>query len=507
LALRRKPYPVAKITGGLDVSIDPLFLSDQASPNLDVIRFDKQLLKKDLGFRTFGSIPERPMYLDMFYKSDGTSRLMLMSKTKAYTYNTNTKEFVAITGSNVFTGGDDDLFSSTTWPASDLFIVTNGKDPIQKWDGTTWAALGGLTNITAKIVIPFYTHLILGHTVESGYRCPFRIMWSAVGNPEQYNASVDPTAGAVDLCDTPDWVMAFCPLGDRLFIFKERSIWEMVHVGEPKIFDFRLLVDGVGTMAPYSPVCIGEEIIFFGTDSVYIFDGVSLKSVSDPVFPILYDTSTKVINTDVLARSPSVYVEETGDYIIVLPTTTVEPDLMLKYNVFQNTWSRRRKSVVCLGYWSITGFLTWDDVTGNWDDDEWASITWDRTKLPPGAPITFFGLPDGTIEEDDRLTKSTEEMVWETKEWKFERAQRLLGAVIYARGSGPFTVDYSLDEGFSWVTGKELTPDPYVFSELRYELNITVPKIRFRIRTTAEDFELQWIEPWYIPRARSMAEV
>ena len=51
--MKRQPYPVAQLTGGLDVSVDAIFLVDKASPYLRNVRFDKGLVKKGVGFAEF----------------------------------------------------------------------------------------------------------------------------------------------------------------------------------------------------------------------------------------------------------------------------------------------------------------------------------------------------------------------------------------------------------------------------------------------------------------------
>jgi len=53
--MRRQPYPVAQLTGGLDVSVDAIFLVDKASPYLRNVRFDKGLIKKGLEYVVFGT--------------------------------------------------------------------------------------------------------------------------------------------------------------------------------------------------------------------------------------------------------------------------------------------------------------------------------------------------------------------------------------------------------------------------------------------------------------------
>ena len=54
--MKRQPYPVAQLTGGLDVSVDAVFLVDKSSPYLRNVRFDKGLIKKGLGWVAFGTV-------------------------------------------------------------------------------------------------------------------------------------------------------------------------------------------------------------------------------------------------------------------------------------------------------------------------------------------------------------------------------------------------------------------------------------------------------------------
>ena len=59
--MRRQPYPITDLTGGLDVSVDATLITDKSSPNLKMVRFDKGMVKKDLGFASFSDATERPM--------------------------------------------------------------------------------------------------------------------------------------------------------------------------------------------------------------------------------------------------------------------------------------------------------------------------------------------------------------------------------------------------------------------------------------------------------------
>lgn len=498
---RAKPYPVAQLTKGLDVSLDAMFLTDVASPNLDLVRFHKGIVKKDLGFTSFDGISERCMLIDTYYQVDGDEYMLLASVDHCYKYDESTSVWVKVSTDPgpAFTGAEDDMFWSTTM--NDIFIITNGKDTMQKWDSTTWANLGGWSSRVAKYLQPFYNHLVGGYTVESGTTCPRRLRWSVIGDPEDDTGS---GSGFADLNDTVDFITALALLSDRLFVFKERSIWEVLHIGGTDVFKPRLVIDGIGTYAGQSVISLGSELIFFGTDGIYLFDGANVEPVGEPVFPILYETGEKIIDSTKLNRSPAVYIEETGDYVVVLPTSTSlgEPELVIKYNLLDKSFSKRTKATTCFGLYSAQQYTTWAAATSAWNSGDWA-IPWRQQQLPPGAPTTLYGQSDGTVELDNRVTKSTGLFTWESKDFMLGHASRWTEIRFRAKGDA-FDVSYSTDQGRSWSSEVTLTPDSNDFTEVSLtDLNVTSQTLRIRARTYNEDIEIVWVEPWYIPRARS----
>ena len=518
---RKQPYPIADLTKGLHVSVDALLISDGASPNMDRVRFDRGILRKDFEYKVFGYIPERPMYIDTFYKTDGNEYTIVLGAASAYEYASS--ELTQITGSNVFTGSYDDVFSTATY--NDLFIVTNGKDAIQKYDGATWGALGGCATILAKRFIVFYDHLIMGHTIESSVACPQRVRWSDTGEPEQWDEVTYPNAGFYDLVDTVDWVVAFVLLRDRLFVFKERSIWEFLHVGGTQIFEYRLVIDGIGTYAPHALESLGEEVILYGSDNLYVFDGNSIRGVGDKIYSWLYATEYKKVASSYLYKAPARFIEETGEYVIAVPTTGDDPDWLIKYNTVDESFTQRTLEVSCIGYNTVGGRTTWAAATGAWSASEW-DVSWKYKALPPGAPTMLYGSTDGIIYEDDRITTQAYRiwltdarvweditdlwssqrydttMFWESKDFMFGHAARVVECHIQVRGC-PLSLYYSVDKGVTWSSAFDLTPSETELREMVVDLNVTCQRIRFKISATGDDLEVKWLEPWYIQRKRS----
>ncbi len=501
--MRKKAYPVSRLTGGLDLSLDAMLITDSQSPNLELVRFHKGILKKDLGFLDFANtLSEVPMHMDTFYEVDGTEHLMCWSVD--YTYRYSSGSWTKITGCNTWTGDEDNIFYSVIMPdsAGTLIIISgNGKDAPQKWDGTTWAALGGwgAGNVIPWYLITFRNYLISIGSTESGTQCPFRIRWSNTADPENISSGL---AKFFDLVDTVDWCVGAVLMEDRCLIIKERSIWELIHIGGADVFEARLVIDGVGSYCIKSVISLGSEIIFFGSDDVYLFDGVQLESIGTQMFPLFYDTETKIVNHSKIHRACAIYVEELAEYWLCLPTSGETSDWLVKYNFDNKAWSQRDLQVNCWGYYSAQETPdVWTDWSSAWNSGDYDE-PWRRKALPGSAPITLYGDHSKKFYQDDRLEPSSGEMIWESKDWLFAHGERILEIRYYVRGDD-FEVCYSTDGGLSYSTWETLSPDSNVFKECVQYLNFTCQTFRVKIRTSDNNFELKWIEPWYIPRQRS----
>lgn len=393
------------------------------------------------------------------------------------------------------TGSADQQISSTI--LNDYFIFTNGKDVMKKFNGTTVADLGGSPPI-AKWVIAFRQRLVVCGTTEGGQDYPFRVRWSSIGTIETWSGG---TSGYQDVLDTVDWCVCLHLIGTRCFLWKEKTIWEVLYVGGTGVFDIRKTIDNIGTFAGKSLVGYGTFILAYGPTSVYTFDQTSIESQSDSIFPLLFETGEKIINLAYVNRVNAIHVEETGEYWISFPTTTSTPDTLLKLNLKEKSWVRRNDlNITALGYYESTASKdTWASASGTW-----ATYvgSWRSKALSGSSPVILLGDNSGQIYKDDHATKDSGEMVFETKDFIFGHATRLAECRVEAR-QGAFTLEYSTDGGSSWSTAQSFAYQSS-WTEFNMPLNVTVQTIRFRLKTSAGDFEMRWIEPWYIERKRSL---
>ena len=163
--MKKQPYPVAQLTGGLDVSVDGVFLVDKNSPYLRNVRFDKGLIRKGLGWVQFGTglpLDGTPVLIDTFPTADGTIHQLMVTTKWVYKYNESSNDYTKKNPTVQFTGDESNQFSCVTTLGSagnEIFILTNGKDKIQKWDGSAgnFADLAGWSTgpVLAKRLVIF----------------------------------------------------------------------------------------------------------------------------------------------------------------------------------------------------------------------------------------------------------------------------------------------------------------------------------------------------------------
>jgi hypothetical protein len=96
--MKKQPYPITELTGGINVDLDPSFIANKESPNARLCRFEKGLVKKDFGRREFGlPVLGTPLLQEKYYKTNGDVVLLLLTTTSFYQWNESKREWEDIT--------------------------------------------------------------------------------------------------------------------------------------------------------------------------------------------------------------------------------------------------------------------------------------------------------------------------------------------------------------------------------------------------------------------------
>ena len=338
------PFNDIVFSGGLNSTSGPLGLKNNESPDLLNIDFDK-----------FGSILKRNGYLNLNTTSTSGSNLQADG---LYWYEwdnagTTSRHLVKISGGNIYTDtalagswGTPLLTTSTlAFTATNHFdfetflntlIGTNGANVPFAYAGSGSAyALTVPTGLTkAKFVRTYNNYLFFGNVVVGGVSYPSRIYFSAIKSITSWDS-----ADFIDISkEDGQQITGLKVMGDRLVIYKDRSIYNLFFTGDADI-PFILPGGGkanssVGCLAPFSIVDIENYHVFLATDGIYIYDGLNSTKVSDKI-----TTTLRGYNTALFNKSVAIAYRLKNRYMLALPNSGTQNNRIVVWDYFNNAFS------------------------------------------------------------------------------------------------------------------------------------------------------------------------
>jgi len=192
----------------------------------------------------------------------------------------------------VVTAGDDNLWMWKTF--NNTAYGVNGVDSPIKLTAPLVASLMTVPTdmTTAKHIESFENYMFLGNSTIGGTLRPTRLNWSTLDDADTWDAADFKEVGL----DDGEEITGLKKLGNRLAIFKERSIYIAVFTGDADIpFTFQKTASDVGAISGHSIQEVKNALVFMSYDGIYIFDGFNSIKISD------------VINTTFLALSENRY--------------------------------------------------------------------------------------------------------------------------------------------------------------------------------------------------------
>lgn len=505
------------LASGMNVYLADHLVPPEQKTNLEGMRWNKGMLSLNKFFYNHRQIPSPIYRLAVYERLDGTEELLAFTNAGIYgDNNTLRSNYVANIGYLYF----------TDWPG--LLIFTDGNQYVKKYDGATVTDLGNLPTIqtTGKIVQTFQSHVLLMNTIEAGNPQPVRVRWSHTGNPEEW---VSGNAGFVDLVDTPEQIVGCMELLGRMFIYKEYSIWEMVYVGYPVMFQVAPVIIGKGLISPRALIKVRDIHYFAGRDGLYMFNGRDIEPFGLEIKEFLFGRRA-VCTTPQLKNLSMVYVAEEDEIWVSVPTSLSNTgyDETFVYHIQTNMWSRRQiRKDTTIGYFS-DGVNIWQEFDASWEDDsnvDWISgpnYSWEedvnsdritlfaidtliyRFTLDGGFNINSIGTINktkpcviDTIEIPDTVRYSHIEI--ESKIW-----------ALTNEGISDWYLNVYYYENNEWVNFGTLNQSTYpigfeipnTFSTIKFTLNKTLTATKFRIEFMGQHMLIKSISVYGNKRVR-----
>lgn len=216
-------------------------------------------------------------------------------------------------------------------------LLTNDADVPKQWIGS--GSISNMTVVTgltrARFMEEFQNYVLMANCVVSGTDAPTRIYWSAIKDETSWNAADFHEIGF----DDGQEIMQIKTLGDRIIVYKTKSIYFMIFTGNA---DVPFLVfksnSNVGLAAPFSVQEIDNGHIFLSWDGFYYFDGINSYKLSDKI-----NNTVRNINRDRIQFAKSTYQTDKNRYLLSVASANSTPNnlvITVTYNRFSNDTSQ-----------------------------------------------------------------------------------------------------------------------------------------------------------------------
>lgn len=236
-----------------------------------------------------------------------------------------------ITGGLTITAGDTNLFSWVTF--NNAAYGTNGVDLPIKVDSalssSNFTVPTGLTK--AKYIETFENYAFLANCTVSGTARPTRLYWSSIDDAETWDA-----ADFVELgLDDGEDITGLNKLGDRIVIYKERSVYVGLFTGDADIpFVFKKTPSEVGCVSHWSIQEARNAQFFLSVDGIYLFDGFNSTKISDRI-----TTTLQNLNSNRNSFAVGLYQKTKNKYWLSLSSTSGGHDRIITFDLFNNAFS------------------------------------------------------------------------------------------------------------------------------------------------------------------------
>lgn len=175
-----------------------------------------------------------------------------------------------------YTTNADDYWEFANW--GNTVIGVNGFTDLPQQ-----ISLGGVnftnlsTGVKAKHIAIMRDFVVFGNVSDSAANV-YRVRWSAINNPTSW------TVDAATLADFQDLPAEGGPVqkilgGEYGVVLQQRSLWRMLFIGSPLIFQFDKIHNQIGAYVPQGAIRYQNLSFFLAEDGFYAFDGSQLDPI------------------------------------------------------------------------------------------------------------------------------------------------------------------------------------------------------------------------------------
>ena len=165
---------------------------------------------------------------------------------------------------------NDDFWEFVHW--GNMVFGVSGLDEIPVQTTLGAANFANLSiGINAKHIAVMRDFVVLGNISDSAANI-YRVRWCAINNPLSWEVNAATLADYQDLPSEGGPVQKVLG-GEYGVVLQQRSIWRMLFVGSPLVFQFDRVHSNIGAYAPQAATRYQNLTFFLSEDGFYQFDG------------------------------------------------------------------------------------------------------------------------------------------------------------------------------------------------------------------------------------------
>ena len=303
----------------------------------------------------------------------------------------------------------------------DNVLAVNGKSNLQKFamaagDTEFSDGVSGAGAMQAKYIAIVRDQVFLGHcsargAAENGTLLPYRVHWSAIGDPFDYEPSDTTQAGFQDIADLGE--VRGVTGGEFATILLENGLVR-ADLSDPAIkYQFDQIEGSPGCFAPRSVIRVRNTTYWYSEEGWYKFDGQTATPIGAERVDRFFLLNQATLDTMSAADLPNISVIAWG-YESANNPGDMKIDALLLYNYDINEWGYARVTGVdCIGSTGTAGF-TVEDLSTISSSIDALPASLDSRLYKGGARVT------GAIKSGElfTFTGGPEDGLWETTDFQ-----------------------------------------------------------------------------------------
>lgn len=446
-----KPFLIANIRTGLDRSMEPWLLPEDAFPNLEDCFMFRGRIQRRQGFLQLGRLVTTVGIVSTFNNlpvmglrtreltTVNEEQLIAFDTIKANAYSNLNQAFEDIsfykTSGTAFswTGTNSDFFWTTNylnafWATNNVrgfqnnptATVPGNGDGIRWYDGTGW--INFLPQVDAAnflmgslLIVTYRNRLVMLNTTEGTAFGAFtnfqqRARWCQNGTPyydanlpsgfsggSDANAWRSDVVGKGGFIDAPtsEQIVSAEFYKDTLIVFFERSTWQLRYTGNETLpFIWERINVEFGAESTFSIVPFDAGIIAVGNYGIVSCDATGVKRIDqvipDEVFEFHNgnDGPKRVYGIRDFSQQLVYWTFPNAD------SNPTFPNRVLVYNYLDGSYSFFNDSMTCFGYYQSFNDTKWSNLNVPWQSFPYA---WNNGILQSDFPQVVAGNQQGFV--------------------------------------------------------------------------------------------------------------